>query len=103
MAWCVRGGGAVSAVFSHGRAVLVATTASGYQGSGGAGPGDPLSRARRAYRGARSLRGGFYVQSRTSRLIFVGRRGRVAYVALADRGLDRRTLLRAMRGAGVGR
>src|SRR4051812_5038174 len=53
VAWCVRGGGAITAVFSHGRAAVVSTTAPGYQGARGAGPGDPLSRARRAYPGAK--------------------------------------------------
>jgi hypothetical protein len=103
VAWCVRGGGSLSAVFSHGRARLVAVTAAGYQGAHGAGPGDPLSRTRRAYGAAKAVRGGFYVDSARTRLIFVASRSRIAYVALADRSLDRRALLRYLRTAGVGR
>ena len=103
VAWCVRGGGTISAAFSRGRAVAVATTAPGYQGARGAGPGDSLSRARKAYPGARSARGGFTVQSHSTRLLFVGARSRVAYVALADARLGRAALLRYLRAAGVAR
>ena len=103
VAWCVRGGGSLSAVFSHGRARLVAVTAAGFQGARGAGPGDPLSRTRRAYGAAKAVGGGFYVDSARTRLIFVASRSRIAYAALADRSLGRRALLRYLRTAGVGR
>jgi hypothetical protein len=102
-AWCVQAGGTLSAVFSRGRARLVAITASGYQGARGAGPGDPLSRARRAYPRAKSLKSGFYVNSGATRLIFAASRGRIAYVAVADRRLGKAALLRYLRAAGVGR
>jgi hypothetical protein len=101
--YCVkRSRGQVSAVFSRrGRVVLVATSAR-LHGNRAVRPGR-RRRALRAYPGRVPLgRGLFRAHPRSRRLIGV-RRGRVRFVAVADRRLlsNRRSLRRSLRLAGL--
>jgi LVIVD repeat len=84
--WCVRGGGAVTAVFSkRGRVALVTTTAS-------------IVRSRkqlRAYKRRRPIGGGLVRAFPGSPRLFAVRHGKVRYVAITSpRTIARRALLR---------
>jgi hypothetical protein len=84
--YCVRGGGRVLVAFSgRDAARLVVTTA---HRRARIGRGSRLSTLSR--RNPRRMGGGFY---RTGQVVFRVRRGRVQYVAVADRGLVRSTRL----------
>jgi hypothetical protein len=106
--YCVRGGGRVLVVFSkRGRAAFVATTARGHRRRG-IGPRSTVRRLRAVFRraGLRRVSGGLLrVRSGSSRqVLFATRRGRVRYVAVADRRTLRRRsrVLGAQRSAGLG-
>jgi hypothetical protein len=93
----------VSAVFSRrGRVVLVTTTARAH-GNRGVRPGVSVRALRRAYSHRRAVgRGVFRAHATSPRLIGV-RKGRVRFVAVADRQLVRnmRALTRHLRLAGL--
>jgi beta-glucosidase len=104
--YCVKGGrGVVSAVFSKprsGRSLLVTTTAPAH-GNRGVAAGRRSSRLRRAYPRRRRLGRGLYrAGPHSARLIGI-RRGKVRFIAVADRRLigRRKTLRRYLRLAGV--
>ena len=102
--YCVTGGrGRVTAVFSgKGRALLVTTTAPRH-GNRGVRPGVKARSLRRAYPHRRRLgRGVYRAGPHSTRLIGV-RKGRVRFVAVADRKLihNRRALRRYLRYAGL--
>ncbi|HWC28155.1 MAG TPA: sialidase family protein, partial [Solirubrobacteraceae bacterium] len=104
--YCVTGGGKVSVAFSRrGRVQLAATTAKGHR-RGRIGRG-ATERAleRRFGRSLRSAGSGLRRIARgpSRRLVFGVRRGRVTFVAVADRALiaDRRALRRQLRRAGL--
>ena len=97
--WCVRGGGQVRVAYdSRGRARLVASTARGHR-LGGVGRG---SRAR-SLRGGRRLGRGLLRAGPRSRALVGVRRGRIRYVAVADRSVLKsgRVLRLLLRRAGV--
>ncbi|MBA3300111.1 MAG: exo-alpha-sialidase, partial [Thermoleophilaceae bacterium] len=92
--YCVRGGGRVLLVFSkRKRVTFVASTARGHRRRG-VGPRSTVRRLRAVFRraGVRSLPGGILrVRRGSSRQILFGtRRGRVRYVAVADRATLRK-------------
>ncbi|HWH43316.1 MAG TPA: CocE/NonD family hydrolase [Thermoleophilaceae bacterium] len=97
LSWCVRGGGRVAAVLSaQGDIRLILTTAPGHRAAGGVRTGSSVRRARRAYRSSYSLRPGVLGTRRSSRVVLGTSRGRVHYLAVADRRLVKRPgLLRA--------
>ena len=105
--YCVRGGGRVLVVFSkRKRVAFVASTARGHRRRG-VGPRSTVRRTRAVFRrsGLRSLGGGLLrVRGGSSRQVLFGtRRGRVRYVAVADRTLlaRRSRVLTAARRAGL--
>lgn len=102
--YCVAGRrGRVTAVLSrHGRVALVASTVHGHR-LRGVGRGAPAIRIRRAYPHGRSLGRGLRGGGARSRALFGLRRGRVRFVAIADRALlrDRARVRRAVRNAGL--
>lgn len=92
LVYCVRGRGRgrVAIVLSRrGDVRLVATTARGHRARG-VRPGASLRRLRRSYPRARRLGRGVFATSRSSRIVFGVRRGRVTFVAVADRRLVKR-------------
>jgi hypothetical protein len=105
--YCVKGaGGRVTAVFSsrskRGKVRLVTTTARRH-GNRGLGVGSRASRFRRAYPNRRLVTKGIYRARKGSRRLFGVRRGRVRFIAVADKGLARRprSLRRYLRLAGL--
>lgn len=107
--FCVKGGrGTVSAVFSsrrpRGRVLLVTTNAPDH-GNRRVRPGARVSKLRRAYPRRRRLGRGLYRAGPRSPRLFGVRRGRVRYIAVADRPLirNRKALRRYLRHAGVRR
>jgi hypothetical protein len=100
--YCVRGGGRVLLVFSkRKRVAFVASTARRHRRQG-VGPSTTVRRLRAVFRrvGVRALAGGLRVRRGSSRQVLFGtRRGRVRYVAVADR----RTLARRSRVVGAQR
>jgi hypothetical protein len=105
--WCVKGSsGSVTAAFSSrkasGRALLVASTAPGHR-MRRVGPGAGRRLLVRSFARARRLSSGIYRAGPRSRRLFGVRRGRVRFVAVADRRLlgDRRALRRYLRRAGL--
>jgi hypothetical protein len=104
--WCVkRSSGRVSAVFSRrsarGRARLVVTTAR-LHGMRGVHRGTRVRRLRARFRHRRRLSRGLYRAGPHSRRLFGVRKGRVRFVAVADRKLirRRRSLSRYLHRAG---
>ncbi len=100
--FCVTGGGRVVVVFSRpGRAQLVVTDARRHRARS-VGAGTPLRTVRRAYPRLRRVARGVYRAGPTSGVVFGIGRGRVRYVAVAERRLaGRRGDLRAaLRRAG---
>jgi hypothetical protein len=102
--FCVKqSSGRVSAVFSRrGHAVVVATTARGH-GNRGVRPGGSVRVFRRAYPRRRLLSRGVYRANRRSPRLFGVRKGRVRFIAVADRHLlrNKRALKRHLRLAGL--
>jgi hypothetical protein len=96
--YCVkRSTGRVTAVFSRrGRAVLAATTAR-VHGNRGVRPGGSARLLRRAYPRRRGLGRGLFLANRHSPRLIGVRRGRVRFIAVADRGLLRPAKRRALR------
>jgi uncharacterized protein len=103
LSWCVkRSRGRVKGVLSgRGRSRLVVTTAASH-GNRGVHPGARV-RSLRAYGRRVALGSGVYRASPRSRRLIGTRRGRVRFIAVADRGLlrSRRLLRRYLRLAGV--
>ena len=104
--YCVKGsGGRVRAAFGRrGRVAVVATTARSH-GNRRVRPGAPARRLKRAFPRARAVTGSrrlFMARPRGKRLVGV-RRGRVRYIAVANRRLLRhpRVLRRVLRRAGL--
>ena len=98
--YCVRGSkgrGKVTAVFApgrNGRLRLVATNWSGHKARR-IGPGSRTTALRRAIPRRRGVGFGLNLASRTSRVLFGTRAGRVRFIATVDRKLARsRALLR---------
>jgi hypothetical protein len=102
--YCVRGSRArVSAVFRHdGRVELITTTARGH-GRGRVRPGAPARVVRRAYPRRRSMGRGVVRAGHRSPHVIGIRRGRVRFVAVANRILrgNPRKLRRHLRIAGL--
>jgi hypothetical protein len=105
--YCVkRSSGRVAAVFSsrsrRARVRLVTTTARGH-GNRGVRARSKAARFRRAYPNRRRIGGGLYRAGPRSRRVFGVRRGRVRFIAVADRRLlrSRRALRRYVRLAGL--
>ena len=102
--YCVkRSSGTVRAVFSRrGRVVLVATTARSH-GNRGVRPGASARRMRRAYPRRRAVGRGLYRVNRGSPRLVGIRKGRVRFVAVANRALlrKRHALKRHLRLAGL--
>jgi hypothetical protein len=102
--YCVkRSSGRVSAVFSRrGRVALVTTTARSH-GNRGVRPGAPARALRRAYARRRAIGRGLYRANRGSPRLIGIRKGRVRFVAVANRALlrNRRALKRHLRLAGL--
>jgi hypothetical protein len=102
--FCVKGGvGSVRAALSRrGRALLVATTAPGHR-KRRVHAGSRSRSFRRAFPHRRRIGRGLYRAGRRSRLVIGIRRGRVRFLATANRRLVRhpRTLRRYLRYAGV--
>ena len=101
--WCVSGGGTVRAAFSrHGRALLVATTARGHRARR-LRRGSPARLLRRTFPFSRPALRGVRRVGRRSRVVAGTRRGRVTYLAVADRRVTRRprTLAGYLRLAGL--
>ena len=85
--YCVQRGGTVFVGFSpRGDARLVMSAAPGHRARG-VRRGTYVRRLRTIYRQAYRLRRGVLATTRSSRIIFVTRRGRVRFVAVADRRL----------------
>ena len=104
--WCVRNSrGHVTAAFTRGQKVgLVLSTARGH-GTKGVWAGRKASRLRRAFRNRKRIARGLYRAGPRSRLVVGTRRGKIAFVAVASRGVlkKRRTLRGYLRLAGVRR
>jgi hypothetical protein len=84
--YCVRGGkGRVALVFVHGAIRLIASTATGHEATGRAGAGDRVAKLRRVYPGASRYGLAVYFTHRSSRIVFLVRRGRVRVAAVVDR------------------
>ena len=102
--YCVKGSsGRVSAVFSRrGRVALVATTAR-VHGNRGVRPGSSVRAVRRAYSRSRALGRSLYRANPGSPRLIGFRRGRVRFLAVADRRLlrSRSALRRHLRLAGL--
>jgi hypothetical protein len=98
--YCVkRSSGRVSAVFSRrGRVALIATTARSH-GNRGVRPGASARALRRAYARRQAVGRGLYRANRSSPRLIGIRKGRVRFVAVADRALlrSRRALRRYLR------
>lgn len=91
--YCVSGGGRVLLAFSRrGDLRLVATTARGHAARG-VRPGSSVRRLGRAFPDARSLGPGLLGTSRSSRVVFGVRRGRVTFVAVTGRRQIKRPAL----------
>ena len=89
--YCVRGGGELRVAFPRrGGARLVATTARGHRRRG-LGARMRLATVRRAYPRTYRIGRRLYAASRSSRVVFGVRRGRVRFVAVADRRVLKRT------------
>jgi hypothetical protein len=86
----------VLAVFARrGGLRLIATSARGHSARG-VRPGSRVSKLRRAYRDARKAARGTYFTSKSTRVVFGTRRGRVSFIAVVDRRLVKNArLLRA--------
>jgi C-terminal binding-module, SLH-like, of glucodextranase len=85
--YCVKGGGRVLVVFSkQGRSRLIITTARGHKVRG-VRSGTTVERFRRAFRAAPRAGRGLYLTSRRSHVVIGTRKGRVRFVAVADRRL----------------
>jgi hypothetical protein len=97
LSWCVRGGGRASAAMSGGRVRLIGTTARG-KGPGRVGRGTRVRRARRVFGKPRRLGRAVFAASKRGPFAYGVRRGRVRYVAVAQR-----RLLRARGRGGLGR
>jgi len=104
--WCVKNRrGHVTAAFTRRQKVgLVLSTARGH-GTKGVWTGRKASRLRRAFRHRRRLARGLYRAGPRSRLVIGTRRGKIAFVAVASRGVLKktRTLRGYLRLAGVRR
>jgi alpha-glucosidase (family GH31 glycosyl hydrolase) len=103
--WCVNRGGSVRAAFDRrGRALLVASTAPRH-GARGVRRLTSFRTLRRRFGSLRRVAGGLYRAGPRSRRFFGVRRGRVRYVAVADRRLLRspRALRRYVRRAALKR
>ena len=107
LTWCFEGGGRLVAAFSgrssRARAQLVLTDAPPFDTLRGVRTGSSARFARRALRRERRLgrvRGVsvLRVAQRRRQLLVGVRRGRVAYLAVAQRKLGRRSVLRLLRG-----
>ena len=97
--------GTVTAAFTRGQKVgLVLSTARGH-GTKGVWAGRRASRLRRAFRNRKRIARGLYRAGPRSRLVVGTRRGKIAFVAVASRGVlkKRRTLRGYLRLAGVRR
>ena len=100
--YCVRGGGRLVVAFARrGGARLIVTTAPRHRARG-IGRGRRSDAVRRAYPGA-SARRGVVTTGRSTRIVVGLRRGRVRFVAVADRRLvlNRRLLAHYLRLAGL--
>jgi hypothetical protein len=82
--WCVDGGGRVVALVSGGRAALVATSAPGHARRG-IHAGSSVAALRRVFPRARRLGARLLQANPGSRVLFVVRERRVAWVAVAPR------------------
>ena len=104
--WCVKNSrGHVTAAFTRPQKVgLVLSTARGH-GTKGVWAGRKASRLRRAFRNRKRIARGLYRAGPRSRLVVGTRRGKIAFVAVASRGVlkKRRTLRGYLRLAGVRR
>jgi len=102
--YCVKGSSRrVTAVFSRrGRVALVTTTARSH-GNRGVRPGASARKLRSAYSRRRAVGRGLYRASRRSPRVIGVRKGRVRFIAVADRRLLRstRSLRRHLRLAGL--
>ena len=104
--WCVKGSrGTVTAAFTRGQKVgLVLSTARGH-GTKGVWAGRRATRLRRVFRSRKRIARGLYRAGPRSRLVVGTKRGKIAFVAVASRGVlkKRRTLRGYLRLAGVRR
>jgi len=101
--YCVKGtSGRVSAAFSRKGSAVLATTTARAHGNRGVRPGSSVRTLRRAYPRGRALGKGLYRANLRSPRLFGVRKGRVRFIAVADRRLLRngRALRHHLRLAG---